>query len=118
MLCSWLVLPSCKQSLLKPQKTAQSSLCAPAVAFKIYDLDKTGWIEPGEIKRLMAALLHDNPAIALTDADIDSIVDQVLKLAAPKHVSRSSCRTGQCCWGLFSTPHLIADRSSWGRRRS
>ena len=50
---------------------------ALAVAFKIYDLDQTGYIEPGEVKRLMAALLHDNPAIALSDAEISSIVDQV-----------------------------------------
>ena len=48
-----------------------------AVAFRIYDLDNTGWIEPGEIKRFLAALLQDNPAITLNDADIDRVVDQV-----------------------------------------
>ena len=48
-----------------------------AVAFHIYDLDNTGWIEPGEIKRFLAALLQDNPAITLSEAEIDRIVDQV-----------------------------------------
>ena len=49
----------------------------PAVAFDIYDLKDTGVIERDEVKRLLAALLQDNPAIDLTDTEINEIVDQV-----------------------------------------
>lgn len=48
-----------------------------AVAFRIYDLDKTGDIQPGELQRLLVALLHNNPDIALDDQVIEQIVDQV-----------------------------------------
>lgn len=59
-------------------------------AFRIYDLDNTGWIEPGEIKRFLAALLKDNPAITLDEAEIDSIVDQTFAeadVAGDGHIS-------------------------------
>ena len=49
----------------------------PAVAFDIYDLKDTRVIERDEVKRLLTALLQDNPAIDLTDAEINEIVDQV-----------------------------------------
>lgn len=49
----------------------------PAVAFRIYDLDKTGDIQPGELVRLLAALLQNNPDIALDDSSIQQIVNQV-----------------------------------------
>ena len=48
-----------------------------AVAFRIYDLDKTGDIQPGEVVRLLAALLQNNPDIALDDSSIQQIVSQV-----------------------------------------
>lgn len=51
-------------------------LCC-AVAFRIYDLDKTGDIQPGEVVRLLAALLQNNPDIALDDTTIQQIVSQV-----------------------------------------
>ncbi len=54
--------------------------CWCAVAFRIYDLDETGDIQPGELKRLLVALLHNNPDIALDDAVIKQLVDQVLYL--------------------------------------
>lgn len=47
------------------------------VAFRVYDLDNTGDIQPGEVKRLLVALLHGNPEMALDDATIEQIVDQV-----------------------------------------
>ncbi len=49
-----------------------------AVAFKIYDLNNTGVIEKDEVKRLLIQLLQDNPAIDLTDDEVDTIVEQVL----------------------------------------
>lgn len=49
-----------------------------AVAFKIYDLKDTGVIEKDEVKRLLVQLLQDNPAIDLTDDEIDAIVEQVM----------------------------------------
>ena len=49
-----------------------------AVAFKIYDLNDTGVIEKDEVKRLLIQLLQDNPAIDLTDDEVDIIVEQVL----------------------------------------
>ncbi|KAK9815125.1 hypothetical protein WJX73_008177 [Symbiochloris irregularis] len=60
------------------------------LAFRIYDLDNTGWIEPGEIKRFLSALLSDNPAIKLSEEDIDQLVDQTLEeadLAGDGHIS-------------------------------
>ena len=48
-----------------------------AVAFSIYDLDNTSYIEPGEVNRLMGALLKENPSINLGDEEIDGIIDQV-----------------------------------------
>lgn len=43
----------------------------------MYDLDKTGDIQPSEVKRLLVALLHNNPDIALDEEVIGQIVDQV-----------------------------------------
>ena len=37
-------------------------------------------IEQDEVKRLLAALLQENPAIDLNDEEIDGIVDQVTDL--------------------------------------
>ena len=48
-----------------------------AVAFGIYDLKDTGVIEQDEVKRLLAALLQDNPAIDLNESEIEEIVNQV-----------------------------------------
>ena len=50
-------------------------LCA-AVAFHIYDLNDSGVIEKDEVQRLLIALLQDNPAIDLTDGEIEQIVEQ------------------------------------------
>ncbi len=53
-------------------------MCAcHAVAFKIYDLNDTGNIEKDEVQRLLVALLQDNPAIDLTEDEIEAIVEQV-----------------------------------------
>ena len=48
-----------------------------AVAFRIYDLDNTGSINQGEVQRLLAALLADNPALELDEGAIHNIVEQV-----------------------------------------
>mmetsp|Transcript_13970 Transcript_13970/g.42137 ORF Transcript_13970/g.42137 Transcript_13970/m.42137 type:complete len:216 (+) Transcript_13970:131-778(+) len=50
-------------------------------AFRVYDLDNTGDIQPGEVKRLLVALLHGNPEMALDDATIEQIVDQTFEEA-------------------------------------
>lgn len=60
-----------------------------AVAFKIYDLNDTGVIEKDEVKRLLVALLQDNPAIDLTEDEIEAIVEQVLRML---HSCTSECR--------------------------
>ena len=57
-----------------------------AVAFRIYDLKDTGVIERDEVKRLLSALLQENPAIDLSDDEIDEIVNQV-----------STCSGKTCC---------------------
>ncbi len=44
------------------------------VAFKIYDIDGSGAIEPPEIKRFLVAVMADNPDIHLDDAALDRIV--------------------------------------------
>lgn len=50
-------------------------------AFRLYDLDKTGDIQPSEVKRLLVALLHNNPDIALDEQVIGQIVDQTFEEA-------------------------------------
>lgn len=50
-------------------------------AFRIYDLDNTGDIQPSEVKRLLVALLHNNPDLALDDATIGQIIDQTFEEA-------------------------------------
>lgn len=52
-----------------------------AVAFRIYDLDDTGSINQGEVQRLLAALLADNPALDLDEGAIQKIVQQVRSLS-------------------------------------
>ena len=44
-------------------------------AFKIYDIHRTGAIEKRELRALLAAATADNPALALSDADLDALVD-------------------------------------------
>jgi len=61
--------------------TKATLLVLCAVAFRLYDLDKTGDIQPGELQRLLVALLHNNPDIALDDQVIEQIVDQVRRVA-------------------------------------
>ncbi len=58
-------------------RPAGCAVHAAAVAFRVYDLDGTGDIQPGEVKRLLVALLHGNPEMALDDATIEQIIDQV-----------------------------------------
>jgi len=60
-----------------------------AVAFRIYDLDRTGDIQPGEVARLLSALLQNNPDIALDDASIQKIVDQAS--AATPSLAAAGC---------------------------
>jgi serine/threonine-protein phosphatase 2B regulatory subunit len=74
-------------------------------AFRIYDLDNTGWIEPGEIKRFLGALLKDNPAIDLDDAQIQAVIEQTFKeadLAGDGHISPEEWQTL-----VKNNPHLI-----------
>lgn len=61
------------------QKGRPCSGCL-AVAFNIYDLKDTGVIERDEVKRLLGALLQENPAIDLNEAEIDDIVNQARTL--------------------------------------
>jgi hypothetical protein len=53
------------------------SVCLHAVAFRIYDLDGTGDIQRSEVKRLLVALLKENPDISLDESSLDMIIDQV-----------------------------------------
>ena len=63
--------------------------CRLAVAFRIYDLDRTGDIQPSEVARLLSALLQNNPDIALDDASIQKIVDQA---------NAANFRHRRCCY--------------------
>lgn len=56
-----------------------------AVAFRIYDLDDTGSINQGEVQRLLAALLADNPALDLDEGAIQKIVQQVRSSSGGEH---------------------------------
>ncbi|XP_075098973.1 calcineurin B-like protein 4 isoform X1 [Nicotiana tabacum] len=48
-----------------------------AVAFQLYDLRKTGYIEREELKEMVLALLHESYLI-LSDDIIEMIVDKIL----------------------------------------
>lgn len=63
--------------LQQSYSTGMTTMLGHAVAFRIYDLDNTGYIERGEIQRFLAALLKDNPAIDLDDASLNALVDSV-----------------------------------------
>ncbi|CAL8469833.1 g9375 [Coccomyxa elongata] len=68
-------------------------------AFKIYDLKDTGVIEKDEVKRLLIQLLQDNPAIDLTDDEVDTIVEQTFEeadLAGDGIISLDEWRTLVC----------------------
>ena len=54
-----------------------------AVAFRIYDLNDSGVIEKEEVQRLLVALLQDNPAIDLSNAEIQQIVEQARPWGMP-----------------------------------
>jgi serine/threonine-protein phosphatase 2B regulatory subunit len=49
-----------------------------AFAFRMYDLGRTGAIEPGEVRRLLGGLIRDNPALSLSEADVDALVDAAM----------------------------------------
>ena len=104
----------------------------PAVAFDIYDLKDTRVIERDEVKRLLTALLQDNPAIDLTDAEINEIVDQVqsqleccmlhVKLAAiarclciPDFLTFffGSCNSACCALSDSSQPNCRQLQAGW-----
>lgn len=46
-----------------------------AVAFKIYDINQSGAIEPPELKRFLVAIMADNPDIHLDDEALNKIVE-------------------------------------------
>lgn len=45
-----------------------------AVAFNLYDIEGTGTIDPGEVRRFLVSLTADNPAMQLDAEAIDQIV--------------------------------------------
>jgi len=47
-------------------------------SFRMYDLGRTGAIEPGEVRRLLGGLVRDNPALSLSDADVEALVDAAM----------------------------------------
>ena len=63
--------------LISATTGALTATCCAAVAFHIYDLNDSSVIEKDEVQRLLVALLQDNPAIDLTEDEIEQIVDQV-----------------------------------------
>lgn len=50
-----------------------------AFAFSIYDINKTNYIEPAEVKRFLVAIIADNPDVHLSDEDLDRIVEDTFK---------------------------------------
>lgn len=53
------------------------------VSFRVYDIGNTGSIDRSEIKQFLVALIQDNPDLALDEAAVDSIIDQVRFFTAP-----------------------------------
>lgn len=53
-------------------------MCTPAVSFRVYDIGNTGNIDRSEIKHFLVALIQDNPDLALDEAAVEGIIDQVL----------------------------------------
>jgi serine/threonine-protein phosphatase 2B regulatory subunit len=50
-----------------------------AVAFRIYDINHSGAIEPPELRRFLVAVMADNPDIHLDEQALDEIVDETFK---------------------------------------
>lgn len=48
-------------------------------AFRIYDINQSGAIEPPELKRFLVAIMADNPDIYLDDEALDQIVTSTFK---------------------------------------
>jgi serine/threonine-protein phosphatase 2B regulatory subunit len=48
-------------------------------AFRIYDIDSSGAIEPPEIKRFLVAVMADNPDIHLDEEALNRIVEDTVK---------------------------------------
>ena len=55
------------------------SLPLRAVAFRIYDINHSGAIEPPELKRFLVAIMADNPDVHLDEAALDEIVEDTFK---------------------------------------
>ena len=50
-----------------------------AVAFRIYDINKNGAIEPPELKRFLVAVMTENTDVHLDEAALDAIVEETFK---------------------------------------
>lgn len=46
----------------------------PAVAFRIYDINRSNTIDPPELKRFLVAVMADNPDVDFDEAALDEIV--------------------------------------------
>ena len=65
-------------SVFHPRAPAEEKA---AFAFRLYDLGKTGAIERRELRELLRAALSDNPGLALSDADVDAVVEATFEEA-------------------------------------
>jgi Ca2+-binding EF-hand superfamily protein len=48
-----------------------------AVAFELYDLDGTGRIERSEVRRILKDIIKDNPAVQLSEDQLDEVIEEV-----------------------------------------
>ncbi|CAI8598363.1 unnamed protein product [Vicia faba] len=71
-----------------------------AVAFRLYDLRQTGYIEREELKEMVSALLHESD-LFLSDEMIESIVDKTFKDADTK----DDGRIDEDEWKAFVSQH-------------
>ena len=63
--------------LISGSKNINSTACVLAVAFKIYDMDKDGYISNGELFQVLKMMVGNN----LKDAQLQQIVDKTIIFA-------------------------------------
>lgn len=76
-----------------------------AVAFNLYDLGKTGSINKTEMKNLLVDVLADNPALRLTDEQINKVIEQA---SSPTYLAIEQSRGARL---ILVIDHLVMEQA-------
>ncbi len=78
------------------------------VSFKIYDLDRDGYIDKEELFHMLQASLFENFLLELSEAQMRKLVDSTFEevdLNKDGRLSFGKYPTSTPCWLLFDTCH-------------